>query len=150
MRRLVTSKERKPSALITAVAGPAKKGGWFVTWTGDGVWPPAVQAASLTETANQAAAAVAALYAGYPAVPGAELQFVIYPWGYKSGPVFDITGDAGSLTARDIQGSGLSVSGATLEDLVEAVRRLPDVPDDNSMFRWIRKVASLPLPAGPN
>lgn len=147
MRRLLTGKEREPSALITAIVGTAKNGGWSVTWTGDGAWPPRVQGATLNETTDQAVAAVAALYAGYPPVPGAELQFVLYPWGYKNGPIFDITGKAGALTARDIQGSEMSVSGATPEDLVEAVRQLAGVPEDDSMFRWVRKVSSLPRPA---
>jgi len=147
MRRLLTGKERQPSALITAVVGPDKDGGWMVTWAGDGAWPSRVAAGSLTETADQAESAVAALYAGHPPVPGAELQFVLYPWGYKNGPIFDIAGTPGALTARDIQGSGKSFSGATLEELVEAVRQSPDVPDENSMFRWVRKVSSLPHPS---
>jgi hypothetical protein len=147
MRRLLTGKERTPGALITALVGPHKNGGWVVTWTGDGAWPPRVEAATLNETTDQAVAAVAALYAEHPPVPDAELQFAFYPWGYKNGPVFDITGKPGALTARDTQGSELSVSGATLEDLVEAVRQRSDVPDDNSMFRWVRKVSSLQPPA---
>jgi hypothetical protein len=147
MRRLLPGKERQPSELITAAVGPDKDGGWMVTWAGDGIWPPRVAAGSLTETADQAEAAVAVLYADYPPVPGAELQFVFYPWRYKNGPIFDITGQSGSLTARDIQGSEKSVSGATLEDLVEAVSQLPGIPADDSMFRWVRKVSSLPRPA---
>ena len=75
---------------------------------------------------------------------GRELQLAIYPWGYQRGPIFDISGHAGALTARDIQGSERSVSGATLEDLVAAVRQIPDLPADDSMFRWVRQVASLP------
>jgi hypothetical protein len=147
MRRLLSGKERQPSELITAAVGPDKDGGWMVTWAGDGIWPPRVAAGSLTETADQAETAVATLYAEHPPVPGAELQFVLYPWRYKNGPIFDITGQPGALTARDIQGSEKSVSGATLEDLVEAVRQLPGVPADDSMFRWVRKVSSLSRPA---
>jgi hypothetical protein len=143
MRRLLTGKERQPGDLITGVARPDKTGGWSVTWAGDGAWPPKVAAASLTDAAGQATAAVATLYAEYPPVPGAELQLAIYPWDYKGGPMFDITGTAGAFTARDIQGSGQSVSGSTLEDLVEAVSQLSGVPADDSMFRWTRKVASL-------
>lgn len=141
MRRLLTGKERQPSALITATVGPGKNGGWSVSWAGDGVWPAQVQAASLTEAVDQAAAAAAGLYAEYPPVPDAELQFAIFPWGYQGGPMFDVTGDAGALTARDIQGSDRSVSGGSLEDLVEAVRQLPGGPDDDSMFRWVRTLS---------
>jgi hypothetical protein len=35
-------------------------------------------------------------------VPDAELQLAIYPWGYQGGPIFDISGHAGALTALDI------------------------------------------------
>jgi hypothetical protein len=147
MRRLLAGKERGPSALITAAVGHDNGGGWMVTWAGDGLWPPRVAAATLTETADQTEAAVAALYAEYPPVPDAELQFVFYPWDYKSGPIFDITGNPGDFTARDTKDGDRSVSGATLEDLVEAVRQRADVPDGDSMFRWIRKVASLQVPA---
>jgi hypothetical protein len=146
MRRLLAGNKRQPGALITAVVGTAKNGGWAVAWTGSGVWPPRIQAETLNETVDQVVAAVAALYAEYPPVQGAELQFVFYPWGYKNGPVFDISGHAGALTARDMQGSGTPVSGGTPEDLVEAVRQLPGGLDDDSMFRWVRKVASLPRP----
>ena len=76
---------------------------------------------------------VSGLYVLPPAVPP-----------YQGGPIFDISGHAGALTAQDIQGSERSVSGATLEDLVAAVRQIPDLPADDSMFRWVRQVASLP------
>ena len=144
LRRLLGGKQRQPAALITGVVGEDRKGGWSVTWAGDGLWPPDVHAASLTQAADQGAAAVAALYAQQPPVPDAELQLAIYPWRYQGGPIFDISGHAGVLTARDIQGSERSVSGATLEDLVAAARQIPDLPADDSMFRWVRQVASLP------
>jgi hypothetical protein len=120
----------------------------LVSWAGDGVWPPDIHAASLTQAADQASSTVAALYAGYPVVAGAELQLAVYPWRYRRAPMFDITGQAGALTARDIQGSGRSVAGATLEDLVEAVWQTAEVPDDDSMLRWIRQIVDLPIPAG--
>jgi hypothetical protein len=147
LRRVTGSKERQPSALITGLVGPDKKGGWSVSWAGDGACPPDIHAISLTEAADQAAFAVAALYARYPPVAGAELQLAIYPWDYRGGPMFDIAGQAGALAARDIQGSDRSITGATLEDLVEAVRQMPDIPEGQSMFRWVRQVASLPLSA---
>ncbi|MGH3159663.1 MAG: hypothetical protein ACRDNF_24255 [Streptosporangiaceae bacterium] len=140
----LAGRERQPAGLVTGVAGPDKKGGWSVTWAGDGALPSRVQAGTLTQATDEAASAVAALYAKFPPVAGAELQLAIYPWRYKSGPMFDISGSAGAYTARDIQGSELSVSGATLEDLVEAVRGLADAPGDDSMLRWIRQVAALP------
>ena len=93
---------------------------------------------------------VASLYAGHPPVEGAELQLAIYPWHYDDGPMFDIAGQQGAFIARDIQGSDLAVQGTTLEDLITAVERMPDVPPDNAMFRWIRPIASLPArPVSP-
>jgi hypothetical protein len=148
VRRMLGAKERQPDALITGVVAPDKKGGWLVSWAGDGVWPPDIYAASLTQAADQASSAVAALYARYPAVAGAELQLAVYPWRYRHGPMFDITGQAGALTARDIQGSDRSVVGETLEDLVEAVSQMADIPDGDSMLRWVRQIADLPIPAG--
>lgn len=147
LRRLLAAKERRPAALLTGVAGPGKQGGWSVSWAGDGAHPPRIHAASLTEAAGQAASAVATLYARHPPVVGAELQLAIYPWGYHGGAMFDITGHAGAFTALDIQGSGRSVTGATLEDLVDAVRSITDIAQDDSMFRWIRQVAALQVPA---
>ncbi len=144
LRRLLGAKKRQPAALITGAVGADPAGGWSVTWTGDGLWPPRIQASSLTQAADQAAAAVAVLYARHPPLPDAELQLAICPWAYHSGPIFDISGYAGALTARDILGSERSVSGATLEDLVAAVRQFSGLPADDSMFRWIRQVTSLP------
>jgi hypothetical protein len=147
LRRLLVGKERQLGALITGLAEPGKKGGWSVSWVGDGAWPPIIDAASLTHAVDQASSAVAALYAKYPPVAGVELQLAIYPWNnYRDGPIFDIAGHAGAFTARDIQGSDRSIAGETLEDLVEAVRQMTDIPDGNSMLRWIRQIASLPVP----
>jgi hypothetical protein len=147
--RLLGAKERQPADLITGVAGPDKKGGWSVVWAGDGAWPPRVHAETLTQAADQATGAVATLYAQFPPVDGADFQLAIYPWAYNGGPMFDISGDAGAYTARDIHGSHQSVSGATLEDLVEAARQLGGTVSEDSMFRWIRQVATLPVPPRP-
>jgi len=146
LRRIVGGKARLPAALITGLVGPEKKGGWSVTWVGDGAWPPKIDAASLTDAAEQASSAVAALYAQHPPVAEAELQLAIYPWDYRSGPIFDIAGHAGAFSARDTQGSERSVAGEALEDLVDAVQQLTDLPSEDSMFRWIRPVASLTVP----
>jgi hypothetical protein len=144
LRRALGGKDRQPAALITGVIGPAEKnGGWSVSWAGDGAWPPNLHAPTLTQAAGQAAAAVAALYTAAPPIPGAELQLAIYPWNYRGGPMFDIDGHPGSFTAHDIQGSDLTVYGATLEDLASAVEHMPDIPADDSMFRWIRQITSL-------
>lgn len=132
--------------MITGVAGQEEDGGWSVFFLGDGLEPADVQAWTLTEVIDRAVAAVASLYARYPPVDGAELQFAIYPWHYEDGPMFDIQGSPGSYRARDNQGSDLAVQGATLEDLVAAIARMPEVPPDNSMLRWIRSIASLPIP----
>jgi hypothetical protein len=72
-----------------------------------------------------------------------EFQLAIYPWPYHGGPVFDITGAPGSLTARS---GAASVHGATLEDLLTAGQRMP--AGHGAMFRWTRPVSALP-PAAP-
>jgi hypothetical protein len=131
LRRLLGGKDRPPGDLITATARPGKDGGWLVSWVSDGGQPPRTAAGSLTRAAGQAATAVAALYAGHPPVPGAELQLAIFPWEYQDGPIFDITGHPGAFSARGIQGSDRSVTGATLEDIVEAARRMPDSPESD-------------------
>lgn len=146
LRRLWLGQAGRPAALITGVASPDKDGGWSVFFVGDGLEPPKVRACSLSEVTDGAAAAVASLYAAHPPVDDAELQLAIYPWDYRGGAILDITGERGSFSARDIQGSDLAVRGATLEDLVTAVERLPEVSPDKAMFRWIRPIASLPVP----
>jgi hypothetical protein len=132
--------------LITGIAGPETDGGWSVSFVSDGLAPADVRARTLTEVIDGAVAAVASVYAGHPPVDGAELQLAIYPWKYDDGPMFDVTGQQGSFSARDIQGSDLAVQGDTLEDLVLAIERTPEVPPNNSMLRWIRSIASLPTP----
>lgn len=146
LRRLWLGRAGRPADLITGVAGREKDGGWSVFFISDGLEPAKVRAWTLTEVIESSAAAVASLYAEHPTVDGAELQLAIYPWDYRDGPIFDIAGQQGSFRAQDIQGSELAVRGATLEDLVTAVDRMPGVPPNNSMFRWIRSIASLPTP----
>lgn len=132
--------------MITGVAGPEMDGGWSVFFISEGLEPADVRAWTLTEVIDSAAAAVASLYAKHPPVDGAELQLAIYPWNFDDGPILDVAGKQGSFSARDIQGTDLAIQGATLEDLVTAVERMPGVPPDNSMLRWIRPIASLPIP----
>jgi hypothetical protein len=146
LRQLLVGRAGRPAALITSVAGRDKDGGWSVFFISDGLEPAKVRAWTLTEVVDAASAAVATLYAGHPAVDDAELQLAIYPWDYRGGAIFDIAGQQGSFSARDIQGSDLAVRGATLEDLVTAVERLPGVRPDKAMFRWIRRIDSLPVP----
>jgi hypothetical protein len=144
-RRFLGAKQQTPADLITGSAAPVKTGGWRVSWAGDGDLPGTVQAPSLTEAADEAAAAVATLYGQYPPVPGAEFQLAVFPWRYRGGPMFDISGHSGAFTARELDGERV-LTGATLEDLVEAVRSIEDVPEEHSMFRWIREVQSLSIP----
>jgi hypothetical protein len=129
LRRVMTWWELPTDDLITGVVGPEKKGGWSAFWIGDGACPRRVKAPTLTQVADQAASAVAALYARTSPIPGAELALAIYPWTHDGGPIliFDIDGYPGSFTARDIQGSDRMVNGATLEDLVAAVEHMPDI-----------------------
>jgi hypothetical protein len=131
------------SPLITGVVSSGVDG-WSVTWTGGGPTPAPLHAESLSAAIGQASATVASLYASYPANPGAELQFAIYPWNYQDGPIFDISGSPGRFGARDLENSLPAVGGATLEDLVAAVEQMPGAGPEHSMLRWVRQVSSVP------
>jgi hypothetical protein len=124
--------------LITGLAGP-RKNGWSVTWVCTGRVPAPVHAPSLSLAATGASATVASLLARGTIDPATEFQLAIYPWPYHGGPVFDITGAPGSLTARS---GAASVHGATLEDLLTAGQRMP--AGHGAMFRWTRPVSALP------
>jgi hypothetical protein len=146
LRRLLLGRPPRPAALITGVVGHGEDGGWSVFFVSDGLEPADVRAWTLTDVTDAASAAVAALYAKHPPVDGAEFQLAIYPSDYRGGAILDITGQQGSFSARDIQGSDLAVRGATLEDLVTAVEQASGVRPNKAMFRWIRPIASLPTP----
>jgi hypothetical protein len=139
-------KAGRPADLITGVVGRRKDGGWSAFFMSEGLAPADVRAWTLADVVAAADAAVAALYAQHPPVEGAELQLAIYPWDYRRGPIFDIAGEPGAFSARDIQGSDVEVRGATLEDLATAVEGLPGMKPNDAMFRWIRPIASLPVP----
>jgi hypothetical protein len=145
-RRLLGITERVPGNLLTAIVGPDKKrGNWEVTWIGDGgVEPKDLRAATLTEAVDQAAAAVADLYARYPPNPDAELQLAIYPWHYHVGdPMYDISIGRDGFDAHDLQDQVPPIEGVTLEDLVTATEYTPGSGIDHCMFRWIRPAESL-------
>lgn len=144
LRRLLGPRERPPGDFLTGSIGPDKDGWWSVMWSGDGAWPQPVRAQTLTETADQASAAAADLYASHPARPIAELQLAIFPWNYRSGPIFDISGGPGDFIAQDLDGSCPSINGTTLEDLVASVKHMPGAGVDHSMFRWIRQISAIP------
>jgi hypothetical protein len=135
------------SRLLTCLVF-AKADIWEGSWMSDNTRkePPEFEAASLTEAVDQAAAAARELWSTLPPVPGAELDFAIYPWRYgKNGAIYDISGKSGDFTARDIQGSDREVRAASLEGLVEALGREP--AGDIAMLRWRRPFAELPTDA---
>jgi hypothetical protein len=140
LRRLLMGKQSLPAKLLTGLVGPDKNGGWSVSWVGDGVSPNVVRAWTLTQVVDDAAAAVVELYANFPPVENAELNFAIYPWNYDGGPMFEITKRGSELTAHDTMGSNRTLRAASLEGLVEAIA--PDA-DDNAMLQWIRPVSQL-------
>jgi hypothetical protein len=81
-----------------------------------------------------------------PLIPGAQLDFAIYPWRYgKNGAIYDISGRPGHFTTRDIMGSNSEVQALSLEGLVEAVSHEPG--GDAAMLRWARPSAELPTDA---
>ncbi len=116
---------------------------WDVSWASDGRVPEDFKDHSLTTATDRAAAHVAAMYLGKPQAADAELQFAIYPWEGNPGKVIlDITIDANSLLARDIQGTDITFQGASLEELVQKGETM--VPNPSAaMFRWIRRVRDL-------
>jgi hypothetical protein len=108
--------------------------------------PPEFEAASLTEAVDQAATAALALWSARPPIPGAQLDFAIYPWRYgKNGAIYDIGGAGGHFTARDTMGSNSEVQAPSLAGLVEAVSHEPG--GDAAMLRWVRPFAELPTDA---
>jgi hypothetical protein len=118
---------------------------WAISWMSDNTKkePPEWEAASLTEAVDEAATAALALWSNRFLVPGAQLDFAIYPWRYgRNGAIYDISGVPGDFTARDIVGSDREVRAPSLEGLVEAISREPG--GDVAMLRWVRPFAELP------
>lgn len=116
---------------------------WEVVWASDGRVPANFKDHSLTAVADRAAASAAAMYSGQPEAATATLQFAIYPWKGNPGKViFDITPDAKGLVARDIQGTEITIRGASLEELVQKAETMVPNPSE-AMFRWIRRVSEL-------
>jgi hypothetical protein len=134
--------------LLTGLIGP-RGSGWDVSWAGDGRLPGRLAAATLTEAADEAAVAVAALYLRRPAsaAAAADFQIALFPYRYTKGPIFEITGGPGMFTAAG-NDSGRVLRGATLEDLVAAAESAGDLRPGEYMFHWIRPVAALPPHAG--
>jgi hypothetical protein len=116
---------------------------WSVSWASDGRVPDSFNDHSLTAATDRAAAQVSAMYSGKPQAADAELQFAIYPWEGNPGMVIlDITATANGLVARDIQGTEITVEGASLEELVQRGETMVPNPKE-AMFRWIRRVSEL-------
>ena len=128
--------------LITCIVAPSRSG-WEATWASDGRTPKDFSDESLSGLVNQASSQIAAMYMGKSQAAEAELQFAIYPWEGDPGEyILDISGSAGHLDAKDIQGSGISFGAQSLDALVSDGERY--VPDKSkAMFRWIRRVADL-------
>jgi hypothetical protein len=126
----------------------AEDGVWAISWLSDNTKkePPEFEAASLTEAADQAATAALALWSTLPLIPGAQLDFAIYPRRHaKIGAIYDISGGPGDFTARQFQGSEREVRASSLEGLVEAVSQQPG--GDIAVLRWVRPFAELPTDA---
>ena len=116
---------------------------WEVVWASEGRVPDNFKDHSLTAIAGRAAASVAGMYSGDPQAASAELQFAIYPWKGNPGKVIlDITREAEGFVARDIQGTEITIQGASLEDLVQNAETMVPSPS-NAMLRWIRRVSEL-------
>jgi hypothetical protein len=132
------------AGLLTCMVS-AEDDEWSISWLSDNTnkEPPEFEAASLTEAVDQAGTAALALWSTRFLIPGAQLDFAIYPWRYgKNGAIYDISGVPGGYTARDIVGSDREVQAPSLEGLVEAISHEPG--GDVAMLRWVRPFAELP------
>ncbi len=89
--------------------------------------------------------AVSFLYSEHGPIHDATLQLAIYPWAGRAGLIFDVDGIPGAYRARDVQGSVLSVAGATIEDIVAAIPGVAGDRAPESMLRWEIPIASLPV-----
>lgn len=128
--------------LVTCVA-ERNRGSWDISWASDGRVPEAYTDHSLTAAADRASGCVAEMYSGKPQAADAELQFAIYPWEGNPGKVIlDIATEANGLVARDIQGTEITIQGASLEELVQKGETVLPNPRE-AMFRWIRRVSEL-------
>lgn len=123
----------------------AEDGAWAINWMSDNARkePSEFEAANLTEAVDQAATAALALWSTRPLVPGAQLDFAIYPWRYgRNGAIYEISGGPGDFMARDTMGSDREVRASSLEGLVEAVSHEPG--GEVAMLRLVRPFAELP------
>jgi hypothetical protein len=129
--------------LLTALVGPGETG-WDVSWIGDGRRPRRLNAATLTEVTDQAAAAAVQHYLRRRAgATNADFQIALFPHDYNKGPIFDISGGLGAFVATD-KFSGRTLHGASLEDLLQAAEESSDLRAGEYMFHWMRPVIALP------
>lgn len=129
------------SDLVTCIV-QSEGESWTATWASDGRTPPDVTESGLTALTDRAAVEVAGLYENEPQALTAELQFAIYPWpGGDASVILDIKPGPNGFHAADIQGSGLSATGPSLEALVQDAGVLPD--PRRVMFRWIRPIREI-------
>jgi hypothetical protein len=138
---LLGRRSRPTPGLLTGVISAAGAE-WEVFFIGDGMKEPRqFTAATLTEAADQAAAAALAMNMNRPQ-SDAALQFAIYPWDYAlNAPIYDLSGVPGQFRASDIQGSAREITAESLEGLVEALRAEP--AGDRAMLRWERPFSAL-------
>jgi hypothetical protein len=129
--------------LLTALIGPSADG-WSVTWVRVGGTPRPLSATTLTAAAEQAAAAAVRRWQSRPPCATAELTLSIYPTRGKRGPTLEVSGAPGNFTATNPE-SGITVHGATLEDLLAAAHRVIEPPAGGFILHWTRLITALPL-----
>jgi hypothetical protein len=134
--------DRRRGHLLTALIGPSADG-WSVTWTRVGRTPRPLSAPTLTAAAEQAAAAAIRRWQSRPPRATAELTLAIYPTNDKRGPILEVSGPPGNFTATNPE-SGITVHGATLEDLVAAAHRAVEPPARGFILHWTRPITALP------
>ena len=115
--------------------------GWSLAWVSEGKVPRDFSDPSLSAVVHKATSEIAALYSGKREAAGAELQFAIYPWKGDAGKVIlDLSRDGSRLTARDIQGTGITFQSESIDAVpADAERYLPNPYE--AMLRWILPIA---------
>lgn len=133
----------KLADLVTCVVSKSQDGMWeteFVDYdAADNFTDP-----SLGNLTDKVSAAVAKHYRDSTAAETAELQYAIYPGeqGKDIIAILRITKSAEGFMARDIQGSDLTISGTSLEELVsKAMSHFSD--PSQVMLQWILPIREL-------
>ncbi len=123
-----------PGRRVIVVTITARGDGWSVGWTGMGRMPRPLRAPTLTSAMDAADRALMAVSPDRHDT--AEVRIMIYPGRYRGGPTFDIAGQPSDLTATSVANPGQRLTGTTVEDLADAVKRTLADGGRGFRLRW--------------